>query len=783
MSSLASLALDTPFALLGGRVVVYLPAFAQSQPETEHVGGIMGFTRTRRRLDHAGFDLPELRVRVAAYDDRRLDDGRLTDHLRLLSQDLEFAPADVVPIVVGRHLAIVQRVPPLAGEGGACPVCRSYLVHDDGSIILLRYLINAPAVERLGLPAVQQFFWRLSQGVYPGPRRLERGPCSWDVPMPGWARGVRLVGSLGPDVFAATDVGADYLVHRLSRLVPLGVGDDLHMMLYLGQHPSPQLRNDAPTEDLSMLGRPQRFGRIDAHDEQGRPFHQLETVVRISAGSGLLAHVLLEYSSPTERAILVDMLASLRVVDEAAQVGAPTQGAAPAAAPSGDDRLRVRLKKEPPRKVHIDGAEVPVVWPRALRPVGGGLVAQIFLREAEALRTVPDEACGDVDRLLVQACDATCAAEQRSVDLVHVERLPPLRVVRGAAPYVTACALKPCELLAQAGEPAAVAALVAVPTPELVLVYLLPDTQPDHLAAVAGVLAPLAKRHYSQHPEGISEQLFLARAERPYHLEPWSPSPDAAEQLDVTGAASAAPSRASATPAASSTAALNFDVSYSSQSAALYFHRGLLLDWLAQQPGAGFAAQRAQWLAEHEAGGPEHAALLQRVTSELGALGVAAGPPPRAVAEYLTWNMDLTIRVGQLPAKPISIKSLRSIGQELGRLSTSLKMLECHATLLGLAPPSADLLRQLEQFRAYFVDALDSAASPATLLFASRGFAGLLGEWKALREALTSFHRDHLAAMPQGDPRAAAAAAARGLGGIQRLRDAIAAASEALAPG
>ncbi len=190
--------------------------------------------------------------------------------------------------------------------------------------------------------------------------------------------------------------------------------------------------------------------------------------------------------------------------------------------PSTAELIRLRLRRDPGDTLLVDGKPVKVSWPRSMTRLAPGVMAEVVLDLPDTIQTFPMDAwSGAPDELTRIAWVRTLNRTKHAIEMLDVGLDQPLAAVVGEAPYVTAFALSPCAVFSKPEAPPYVAALVAVPTPELVLLHLFRDASLPGKAEIAKRMRDIATENFEgyEHKRRISPEVYLSRAAAPMALE------------------------------------------------------------------------------------------------------------------------------------------------------------------------------------------------------------------------------------------------------------------------
>ena len=183
---------------------------------------------------------------------------------------------------------------------------------------------------------------------------------------------------------------------------------------------------------------------------------------------------------------------------------------------------RVRVRHDYGDRLVIDGVEMTVKQPDAMVRVGAGLLAEVVVDLPDTIVTFPFARWGDTAQALLElGWRRTLNEVPPQINELQADGEPTgILQVTGEAPYITAWALHTCESFRHPEAPT-VAALVAVPTPDMLLVCPFRDPSRPGEKLAAAVMKVLAEQAHAEcEPKrAISSEVFLAVAGRPFELQ------------------------------------------------------------------------------------------------------------------------------------------------------------------------------------------------------------------------------------------------------------------------
>lgn len=319
---LSALDLSKPWPLLADRLLISLPPGGWiDAPFTRH-GGIMGYERRSPRDHRAGFDAEGAKVRILATEAFYRDDARVGDHVRRMAAEgkgSHLGPARVLELEPGSHYLGLSNTLPVCSEGQARSLGQSFVVHPDGLVITLTYVIDHQGLATHGPEEAQQLAIMLARSVTPGSRRYVRGPAS--VTLGRRETDALVEMDVARDWVPTLDLGPDFAAHRLFHAVPFDGTGNPSLLVYLGGHPSMRRPPNATDRAVRLLGTEARGFAIDAMD-RGRRRVSVEAMAPVP-GTSYACHVVAAGERPEELEAPLAMIASLY------PVGAPSEATAP----------------------------------------------------------------------------------------------------------------------------------------------------------------------------------------------------------------------------------------------------------------------------------------------------------------------------------------------------------------------------------------------------------------------------------------------------------------------
>ncbi len=186
------------------------------------------------------------------------------------------------------------------------------------------------------------------------------------------------------------------------------------------------------------------------------------------------------------------------------------------------DQLRLRLRRDPGDELIVDGKKTHVNWPASFVRVAPGLFAEIVLDLPATIQSFPMDAwSGTPQELLKAAWTRTLNRTKYEIEELDVGLDEPLLVIKGEAPYITAFALSPCTVFKQPDGKEAFAALVAIPTPEYLLLYPFWDKNLSDAETTAQQMANIAVEQFYTYEEKrrVSPFVYMSYANKAFELE------------------------------------------------------------------------------------------------------------------------------------------------------------------------------------------------------------------------------------------------------------------------
>jgi hypothetical protein len=239
-------------SLLNERLQVKVPKGVKPEPPPF---GLMSAPAPPEQQLRLVIDSGPLRLVVMVSELFRVSPGSLTEHgpvfLKFLAEDRRVGPLSVAPSAATIDgLEILEYEPRGQARFGDANLIKGALTkHPDGATQSLNFFVNDPALA--DLPAARRLIADMVGSLKPGPRPL---PTGMRVQPPGGG----LVLDLLPGYTAYRQVGPDFDVYWVERLVPLGQAAG-RLGIYSGHHPQPGGHPDNARMERAVL-----FGRETA---------------------------------------------------------------------------------------------------------------------------------------------------------------------------------------------------------------------------------------------------------------------------------------------------------------------------------------------------------------------------------------------------------------------------------------------------------------------------------------------------------------------------------------
>jgi hypothetical protein len=201
----------------------------------------------------------------------------------------------------GLHMLVLQP-PDAAGTAAPVPLFWAAVANTDGSVQELSFYVNSAGAT--DLPAARSLARRILATLRPGPRRLPDAVHVQKLEVLG-DDGLSL--ELPGGVAYSCQRGADYLVHHVELVVPLGeVGGSLG--LYEGSAPK-TLDDSLPHTEATILGHGAEWYLGESQGEQGTGFSA--DVIVPNPGKGVL-HFFVDAPTPEARERLMHIAETLQ---------------------------------------------------------------------------------------------------------------------------------------------------------------------------------------------------------------------------------------------------------------------------------------------------------------------------------------------------------------------------------------------------------------------------------------------------------------------------------------
>ena len=178
------------------------------------------------------------------------------------------------------------------------------------------------------------------------------------------------------------------------------------------------------------------------------------------------------------------------------------------------EQIRIRLRRDPGPTLSVDGQAKQVRFPPpSFAKLAPGLIAEVVVDLPDRIVTLPGDAwTGTAEELLKVAWVRTLENTPAGIVEVDVQLPRKLLAIDGTAPYITAFAMEPCLVLDIMRRGVYASALVAIPTPEQVLLYPFEDKETEGLDAAAEQLSSISTGMFDRFEEKrrISPHVYLS---------------------------------------------------------------------------------------------------------------------------------------------------------------------------------------------------------------------------------------------------------------------------------